>query len=204
MSYHKGQVLTYYFPGRTVKKLKKSNIITEYHRIVVLHQRETPFNTVIIAPITKASSLKTKSGIPSNYVELLKSDYPIVLDEDSYINLDMTMVVDLAELNKFEKHRKNITVILKEPDLYQLDYKITLTYEMNKYIKTELAIELHREFSNIIQFVDTEIRERVTNVIKKIENIELAKEIIEIVDYLTLSIKKEYIKNNIKKNSYVK
>lgn len=199
LGYHKGEILTYHFPARTLKKLSKSNIIVEYHRVVILHQRQTPYNTVIIAPITKASSLKEQSGIPSNYVELTKNDYPFVLDDDSYINLDMTMVVDFQELSKLERYCKPITACLLEHDLYQLDYKIALTYEMSKYIKNTIAEELHREFESVVEFIDSEIRQKINSILSKTNDIEMAKEIIDVIDYLTNSIRKEYLKTKPKK-----
>ena len=198
MSYQKGQILTYHFPERTVRRLKKSNIIVEYHRIVVLHKRQTPYNTVLIAPITKASALKSKSQIPSNYVELSKSDYPHILEEDSFINLDMTMPVDEKELNKLEKYGKNLSGKLHEGDAYQLDYKITLTYELSKFIQNELSNELHKEFENVVEFIDIDIREKIREIVMKTNDITLVKDIIEVLDHLVLSIKKSYLKTTKK------
>ena len=85
MRFKKGQIITYTFPSRSTKKTERSSVIESYHRSIVLHNRETPFKTILNAPLTKATSLKNKSSIPSNYVELKKADYPFVLNEDSFI-----------------------------------------------------------------------------------------------------------------------
>jgi hypothetical protein len=55
VNYKKGQILTYEFPPRPVEEMKnnkviinynKSKIIRDYHRVVILHTRTTPFRTV--------------------------------------------------------------------------------------------------------------------------------------------------------------
>lgn len=203
MSYKKGQILTYTFPERETNEIESTSVIKDYHRVVVLHKRETPYDTVLIAPITKASSLSSKDKIPANYVELLQIDYPVILDEDSYINLDMTLPVDKEELKMFKKYDKPVNGCLNEPDLYQLDLKITLTYELNKYIKTELAKAITKEFENVVQFIDENIKVRVSQLVSKIDNPEISQEVVEVISYLISSLKKSYIKL-IKENCYIK
>ncbi len=193
MRYCKGQILVYHFPKRTVKKLKKSNVIEEFHRVVVLHKRETPYKTVLVAPITKATSLSSKGNIPSNYVQILKSDYSAILDEDSYINLDMIMVVDFDDMDKYERYGKSVNVSLNIPDLYQLDYKLALTYELNEYFKFETEKEIQQEMENIVEYIDVDIRNKLRDIITKITDKDVIKDIIEVIDTLVNSIKTNYI-----------
>lgn len=191
MNYKKGQILTYTFPARVIEELKnnkivknyeKSNVINSYHRVVVLHTRTTPFRTVLVAPITSAESLKEKNGIPNNYVELRVSDYPFVLDDTSYINLDMTMPVDEDELNELERFSMKIEANLDDPELYKLDYKITLTYELQDFFAVEIDKELQQEFANVVEYIDKDIREKVDEIIKKIQDPEIQQLLKEIID----------------------
>lgn len=124
MGYKKGELLTYDFPQRVTKNIKKSCVICEFHRAVVLHERTTPYHTILIAPITEAKALEGAGKLPPNYLKLLMDDYPMFLDEDSYINPDMTMVVDEAELEVLVKGkaRMKITGNLEPKDLTSLDY----------------------------------------------------------------------------------
>jgi len=203
MSFKKGQIITYSFPERQTENGLKSKIIQDFHRAVVLHKRETPFKTILIAPITKAGSLRNKGSIPSNYLELKKEYYPFVLEEDSYVNLDMTMPVDEEEIGDYEKGVFKVEAKLEDFDLYQLDYKITLTYELNKFIKTELALELNREFENVLTFIDEEIKARIGEVLQSIDEPEALNKVVNLIDLLMEQIKEGYIKPNFKKGEYI-
>lgn len=204
MNFEKGQIITYTFPSRPIEKAEKSNVIEKYHRAVVLHKRETPFKTILIAPITKAASLKDKGIIPSNYVELNKADYPFALEEDSYINLDMTMPVDDVELVELGKGSYKISAKLEEFDLYQLDYKITLTYEINKFLNTELALKINEEFESVITFIDEEIKVKIEQVLQSINNPKILAEVIGLIDLLLSQIKENYIKPSVERGKYSK
>lgn len=194
MSFEKGQIFEYEFSERKVINIKESKIIRGDHRAVVLHKRETPYNTVLIAPITKASILKLNGKIPSNYVELSARDYPFILEEDSYINLDMIIAVDKKELEIFERFNKKITGILKTHDLYKLDFKIALTYELNRFNQTEFAKELNKEVENIIQFIDEEIKLEIKQLFSKIEDKGVLEQIIIIIDKLISALETSYRK----------
>lgn len=194
MGYKKGEILYYKYPIRKTENINKTGVIYGNHRSIVLHHRETPFNTVLVAPITKATSLKDKNKIPSNYLKLLFEDYPCALDEDSFINLDMTMVVDELDLIKLNKSSKIISAILNPSDLYQLDYKITLTYELNKYFENELNRELVREFNDVIEYIDIDIREQIENLISNVKDKEMVSDIFNIINSLIDTLKNTYIK----------
>lgn len=194
MSFKRGQIVTYSFPERETDVIDKTKVINGYHRAVVLHQRETPYDTILIAAITKAEALKSKGKIPSNYVKLLKENYPFVLEEDSYINLDMIMVVDNIEIRSLERFGKFIVAVLNKGDCKDLDYKMILTYELNKYIKTIVDEEINREFESVISYIDQDIRERIEHVLRKINNVEIIKEITEIIDMLINDLKENYSK----------
>lgn len=203
MNFKKGQIITYNFPIRPTQQIGKSHVIEDFHRAVVLHSRGTPFNTVLIAPITSAKSIKEKNRIPSNYVEIKKADYVMALDYDSYINLDMTMPVDEKELQDLEKGSFKIKGILNEFDLYQLDYKITLTYELNKYLNTEFASELNKEFENVIYFIDKEIKLKIEQILRTVNNQEVFEEIIDLIDYLLNQIRENFIISKVKQGQYI-
>jgi|GEM_PF-2135098 len=191
MNYKKGQILTYTFKPRVIEEIKnnkivknyeKSNVITDFHRVVVLHTRETPFRTVLVAPITSAGSLNVKASIPTNYVEIAYNDYPGVLDHDSYINLDMIMPVDEDELDELERFSKKFEANLDSSDIYKLDYRLTLTYELQDFFASEVDSELKQEIENVVEYIDKDIREKVNEIIKKIKEPEIKELLNEIID----------------------
>ncbi|HEY5588013.1 MAG TPA: type II toxin-antitoxin system PemK/MazF family toxin [Candidatus Paceibacterota bacterium] len=198
MGYKKGQLLTYDFPKRKTAIIKDSKVLCEFHRVVVLHQRPTPYDVVLVAPITKASSLSTKGSIPPNYVSLKKDDYPMFLDVDSYINLDMIIPVDLNELQDFYKGTSKIKInaTLNDLDLIELDYKIVITYELDKLIKKEVSESLEYEFLNVITFIDKNIKEKIRKIVSKVNDYGLLNEIFDVLDTLINEIKENYIKPN--------
>lgn len=191
MNYKKGGILTYDFPPRlieeiennkTIKNYKKSNVINDYHRVIILHTRTTPYNIILVAPITSADKLALKNKIPENYVKLNQADYPGVLDKDSFINLDMIMPVDEEELQQLERYNKKFKADLNADDLYKLDYKIALTYELQAYLATEVDKDLKQEFANIVEYIDVDIREKVTEIIRRIQDPEICELLLEIID----------------------
>ncbi|MFB9974569.1 hypothetical protein ACFFJF_11470 [Allobacillus sp. GCM10007489] len=195
MFFRKGSIITYTFPPRPTEHIDNSKVIRNYHRAVVLHKRKTPFKTVLIAPITKAISLKQRKEIPSNYVELKKENYPLVLVEDSFINLDMTMPVDEVELQNLTRGITKIDASLNEEDLNQLNYKITLTYELSNYIRHELNHELNREFNNVITLIDRVIKPEIEDILLTKKDKDSLIEVEKILDFLIDEIKLNYIKN---------
>lgn len=197
MNYVKGQILTYHFPQRKLSrfsKLSKSNVIEKYHRVVVLHSRGTPYNTVLVAPVTKATGKVSNNSLPSNYVEMGKIHYAEVLEFNSYINLDMCMPVDENELKKYKKYNKSVDCHLKDFDMEQLDYKLVLTYELSKYIKTNLESELNKEFEMVVELIDNDIKNRIISILEKIEDIEIKKEVLDVINYLLSEIRTTYLK----------
>lgn len=194
MNYKKGQILTYEFPPRPIEEVRnnkvvinynKSKVIRNYHKVVVLHTRTTPFRTILIAPITSAESLA--GSIPANYVELKQTDYPFVLDKDSYVNLDMTMPVDEYELDELERFNKKIEANLNPQDQYQMDFRIYLTYELESYFQESLRDEL----ANVVEYIDVDIREKVNNIIKKIQDPEIVQLLMDIIDNDLIGVLKE-------------
>lgn len=196
MSYKKGQLLTYEYPMQKTYNIRKTKTIVEFHRVVVLHQRQTPYQTVLIAPITKALSLSSTSKIPSNYIQLKQADYPFFLDVDSYINLDMISAVDSCELKELVKgaSRTIITGTLTEQDLFDLDLKLVITYELDKFIEREVSAEINDEISSLIEYIDVDIKDKIKELILKVNNYELLKDIFEIIDCLVNEIKLNYKK----------
>lgn len=192
MSYTKGDILFFEFIQQPTYSIEKTGVIHGSHRCVVLHSRSTPYKTILVAPITSLSSLKKGSRIPNNYVEVLQKHYPIILDYDSYINLDMIMPIDENELKTFEKSGIKVTAQLNDPDLYNLDYKLAITYEMNKFFKNEVDKTIQSEMSNIITFIDKEIREKISSIVSKVDNIEIMNEIISVIDFLVNEMKINY------------
>jgi hypothetical protein len=203
MNYKKGQFLTYIFPTRIieeiknnkiVKNLEKSGVIKSFHRVVVLHTRTTPFRTILVAPVTSSKGLKSKNDIPDNYVELKSRDYPGVLDNDSFINLDMIMPIDEYELTQLERYSKKIEAYLEVSDLYKMDYKIALTYELQDYFAVELNKEIRQEFETVIEYIDSSIKEKVNLIIKKIRDPEIEKLLEEIIENDLIGvIKSQYL-----------
>lgn len=159
--FKRGEILTYDF-----KSEKGSKVIDGYHRAVVLHKRETPYRTIMIAAITSSTQLKSKGKIPNNYLELSKDDYPLVLDKDCYVNLDMVATVDGDRLNYLERYGKKYNVVLNKKDLEKLDYKLALTYELQAFVKRETDEAVKSEMNNIIEYIDTDIREKVEKIME--------------------------------------
>jgi uncharacterized protein YifN (PemK superfamily) len=193
MGYKKFEILTYTYPETKVTDLEESKIIKDYHRVVVLHSRETPYRSILVAPITKASKLAARHKIPANYVPLKQEDYPGILDEDSYINLDMIRAVDSDELDRLERYGKTFHKSLEDFDQWNLDYKITLTYELGKYLKREFDTQLEEEFANVITYIDENIKTRVTELLSKIDDKSTADSIISIIDELIESLRQQFI-----------
>lgn len=159
MAFKKGQILNFEYEIK-----KNSKVIEDVHRVVVLYSRETPYKTVTIAPITSLESLKTKKKVPSNYLELKAKDYPFLLEHDSYVNLDMILTVDGKDLEQYERRGIKISANLEPLDLKSLDYKLALTYELQEFVKEEQDKEVKSEVKNIIEYIDTDIREKVNNI----------------------------------------
>lgn len=184
MGYNKGQILFYEFPEKD-----SSKVINGFHRVVVLHSRETPYKTILVAPVTSSEGLNSKNKVPSNYVSLLVKDYPFALDHDSFINLDMTMPIDEYDLKCLEKFNKKIKAELTSIDMYQLDYKIALTYELNKYFETQISLEL----KNVVKYIDENIKVRIEDILAKVSDEKLIEDIIGIIDDLISELKENYI-----------
>ncbi|ABR33558.1 type II toxin-antitoxin system PemK/MazF family toxin [Clostridium beijerinckii] len=174
MKFKKGQIVKYSFPKIEGNK----NVIVGEHSAVVLFSRETPYRTILIAPITTAQSLKDENKIPQNYVELDLNNYLGVLEHDSYINLDMIFPVDDKEIEVLEKYNKKIEKFLDTDDLEQLDYKIALTYELQKYLNKQV----NQEVKTIVEYIDTSIKEKIKKALEVIENEDIMNTIIYIIE----------------------
>ena len=161
MSFKKGQIFEFDFPVK-----KHSKVIEFEHRVVVLYSRTTPYNTMTIAPITSLQALENKNKVPLNYLKLKKENYPFILDHDSYINLDMILTVDGDDLKQFERNGIKVAADLNKTDLEDLDYRLALTYELQSFVKNEVDKEVQNEVKTIIEYIDTDIREKVTQIMQ--------------------------------------
>jgi len=159
MAFKKGQILEFNFLLNM-----DSKVIGDRHKVIVLYSRDTPYRTETIAPITSLTSLASQNKVPSNYLMLKKEDYSFVLEHDSYVNLDMIMTVDGPDLDRLEAFGKKYKAFLNDLDLEALDYKLALTYELQSFIKKEQDKEVKSEVKNIIEYIDTDIREKVNKI----------------------------------------
>jgi hypothetical protein len=91
------------------------------------------------------------------------------------------------ELNELERFNKRIEAYLNPHDEYQLDFKIYLTYELESYFKEGLR----EEFANVVEYIDIDIREKVNNIIKKIQDPEIAQLLMDIIDDDLIGVLKE-------------
>ncbi|EQB4340361.1 type II toxin-antitoxin system PemK/MazF family toxin [Clostridium botulinum] len=178
MNCKKGRFVEYEFS----KSNEDSKVLYGKHRAIVLHSRETPYRTILIAPVTSLKSLKNSNKVPENYLELKKDDYPCALEHDSYINLDMIVAVDEEQIEELEKYMKKINISLNSEDLYKLDFKIALTYELQDFLKEQKEIELKEEVSNIVEYIDVSIKDKVKKIKQLTQDEELLKLIIDIID----------------------
>lgn len=174
MKFQKGQVVKYSFPKDRVN----DNVLFGEHNAVILFSRETPYRTILIAPITSAEGLKNSNQIPDNYVELKKDNYLGVLEHDSYINLDMIFPVDKEKVDELERCNKKITKCLEVEDLKTLDYKIALTYELQNYLHEQV----NNEVKIIAEYIDTTVREKIKQALEVIQNKEILDTIMFIID----------------------
>lgn len=76
---------------------------------------------------------------------------------------------------------------LNPNDEYQLDFKIYLTYELESYFEKGLR----DEFTNVVEYIDIDIREKVNNIIKKIQDPEIAQLLMDIIDNDLIGVLKE-------------
>lgn len=194
MEYKKGQLLTYSFPQRQTTNVINSKVIRDFHRVVVLHKRQTPYHTILIAPITEANSLGSKNNIPPNYVKILKEDYPMFLDEDSYINLDMTMPVDESELMPLTKgiSRIKLNGVLNPQNLVDLDYKMLITYELDSYVNQEVNKQIGTEMDNIIEYISTDTKQQIISLFDNVSEKGTLKLVLAIIDNLISELKTNY------------
>lgn len=174
MKFKKGQIVHYEFP----KGIKNENVLFGEHDAVILFSRETPYKTILLAPITSADSLKKVGKIPKNYVELKLDDYIGILEHDSYINLDMIFPVDELAIDELEAFNKKIVKYLEPIDSQMLDYKIALTYELQKYLQEQI----NKEVETIVEYIDTEIKEKIKKALEVIEDKQILKTIMYIID----------------------
>lgn len=185
MKYKKGQIVEYDFP--TIEGNK--NVLTGNHMAVVLHARTTPYKTILVAPITSAKGLQSIGSIPENYVILKHEKYLGVLDHDSYVNLDMIFPVDEQGVNELEKYNKKIFKELDDEDKAELDFRIALTYELERFLKDQV----NEEVENIIEYIDTDIKRSIMKALEVVKDEEVMKAIMYIIDNnLINELKQEY------------
>lgn len=183
MNFKKGQIVEYDFP-----KIEGNDSVLEgRHKAVVLFSRQTPYRTILIAPITTAESLDVRGEIPNNYVELKVENYIGILEHNSYINLDMIFPVDDTSIDELERYNKKIVKYLVEDDNEKLDYKIALTYELQKYLKKQI----NHEVQTIAEYIDTNIKEQIKKALEVIDNKEVFATIMYIIDNNLVSQLKE-------------
>lgn len=183
MKYKKGQIVEYDFP-----KINNNNDVLEgEHKAVVLHSRETPYKTILIAPITSAEALKRNDKIPKNYVELKVENYLGVLKHDSYINLDMIFPVDEVEIAELERYSKKIYKELISEDQFELDFKLTVTYQLEKF----LAKQVSSEVENIVEHIDTNVKSKIQEALNVIQDEEVMRVITYIIENDLIKVLKE-------------
>lgn len=188
MKYKKGQIVEYDFP-----KINNNNDVLEgEHKAVVLHSRETPYKTILIAPITSAEALKRNDKIPKNYVELKVDNYLGVLKHDSYINLDMIFPVDEVEIAELERYSKKIYKELISEDQFELDFKLTVTYQLEKF----LAKQVSSEVENIVEHIDTNVKSKIQEALNVIQDEEVMRVITYIIENDLIKVLKEEYCNN--------
>lgn len=188
MKYKKGQIVEYDFP-----KINNNNDVLEgEHKAVVLHSRETPYKTILIAPITSAEALKRNDKIPKNYVELKVDNYLGVLRHDSYINLDMIFPVDEVEIAELERYSKKIYKELISEDQFELDFKLTVTYQLEKF----LAKQVSSEVENIVEHIDTNVKSKIQEALNVIQDEEVMRVITYIIENDLIKVLKEEYCNN--------
>lgn len=206
MGYKKGDIFYYDFPERETKKIEKTRVIKEKHPVVVLHTRTTPHKTVLVAPITEPKGLIKNNKVPANYVLLKKDSYPLLLTKDSYINLDQIMAIDEAELNSVERGIMKVTGRLIEIDLYQVDFKIMLTYELQRYFENEKALDNNGYAEAIIQHIDINVKGDIEELLDKhkIESVEERESFLAIMDSLIEILRKYYVVENAVEGQYLK
>ncbi|MDK0621630.1 type II toxin-antitoxin system PemK/MazF family toxin [Clostridium perfringens] len=188
MKYKKGQIVEYDFP-----KINNNNDVLEgEHKAVVLHSRETPYKTILIAPITSAEALKRNDKIPKNYVELKVENYLGVLKHDSYINLDMIFPVDEVEIAELERYSKKIYKELISEDQFELDFKLTVTYQLEKFLTKQVSSEVE----NIIEHIDTNVKSKIQEALNVIQDEEVMKVITYIIENDLIKVLKEEYCNN--------
>ncbi|MBY6838863.1 type II toxin-antitoxin system PemK/MazF family toxin [Clostridium botulinum] len=175
MKFKKGQIIEYSFP----QIQGNDKVLTGKHKAVVLFSRDTPHRTALIAPITSAESLKENNKIPQNYLELKLNNYIGVLDHDSYVNLDMIFPVDDKEINELKKYNKKLEKTLIDYDLEQLDYKIALTYELQKYLKKQI----NNEVKTIVEYIDINVKEKIKKALVVIEDKTIFDTIMYIIEH---------------------
>lgn len=188
MKYKKGQIVEYDFP-----KINNNNDVLEgEHKAVVLHSRETPYKTILIAPITSAEALKRNDKIPKNYVELKVDNYLGILRHDSYINLDMIFPVDEVEIAELERYSKKIYKELISEDQFELDFKLTVTYQLEKF----LAKQVSSEVENIVEHIDTNVKSKIQEALNVIQDEEVMRVITYIIENDLIKVLKEEYCNN--------
>lgn len=206
MSYKKGDMFFYDFPKRKTEKIEKTGVIYDEHRVVVLHKRETPHKTVLVAPITEPKNLIRSNAVPKNYVKLKKDDYPCMLTKDSYINLDHIMPIDEGELLKVSKKGVKILGTLKEVDLYQVDFKLMLTYELQDFFENEKALDNNANIQVIIDHIDINVKKEIEELMDQfdIKEEEQRNKFINALDSLIDILKEYYIKEDAEEGKYLK
>ena len=188
MGFKKGQILKFKFPAK-----EDSRVIEDWHKVIVLFSRNTPYRTETIATITSLKSLASQGKVPSNYLKLSAEDYPFVLDHDSYVNLDMIITIDGDDLEKLEAYGREYNAFLQKFDCEALDYKLALTYELQSFVEKENGKAIKTEVENIIEYIDTDVRDKVNKIMDILNDpiaVKLLQDLIDI-DLITI-LKKEY------------
>lgn len=177
MSFKKGQILQFNFPSK-----EDSNVIEDWHKVIVLYSRSTPYRTETIAPITSLSSLASRRKVPSNYLKLNAEDYPFVLDHDSFVNLDMIMTVDGEDLERLRAYGREYKASLNASDAEELDYKLALTYELQSFVSKENGKAVKHEVENIVKYIDSDVRKKVNSIMKLLNDPVAVKLLQDLID----------------------
>lgn len=188
-------MLGYYYPNK-----KNSRVLGGYHRVVILSTRRTPYNTKLIAPITSAKALRNRNKIPSNYFELKKEDYPMILDNDSYVNLDMIMAVDEKDLKPLlSRNGCVINSNLNSRDSSELSRKIAETFELQGFVEEEVEKETKKEIDTVVEYLNTEVRDELEKILTNISDNDTKEKLKNLLDNSIINeINKIYtFRNNV-------
>ena len=80
------------------------------------------------------------------------------------------MTVDGKDLERLRAYGRGYKAFLNASDAEKLDYKLALTYELQSFVSKENEKEVKHEVENIVQYIDSDVREKVNSIIKLVND----------------------------------